>query len=92
MLFAALLAGCATRAIPAKFPSGSAASPDAGAAPKPVVLTTLHGDPPLPGDPSSDWAGLDATTAEQLSAGTAGPATGMPPANPATHRHEQKGH
>lgn len=80
VLVGTLLGGCATRAVPTKFPNGSAASLATAEAPKPVVLTTLRADPPLPGEPSSDWAGLDAPTDEQSSAGRAAP-----------HRHDQKG-
>ncbi len=56
---AALLAGCATRALPRAFPTTSAAAPSASAATPAPVTTTLRSDPPLPGDDVAEWAGLE---------------------------------
>lgn len=61
-LVAALLAlaGCAPRAVPASFPSSSAASPVSLEAPAPRIGAALAEDPPLPGEPTDGWRGLDA--------------------------------
>jgi hypothetical protein len=52
-------AAACSRSVPASFPSGSAASLDAREAPEARVGTVLTGDPPLPGEPSAGWPGLD---------------------------------
>lgn len=63
MLLSAVLAGCAARTLPPRFPNGSAASPQSAEAPKARVVTTLQSDPPLPGAGAgagaNDWAGLE---------------------------------
>ncbi len=59
MLLGALLAACAARTLPPRFPNGSAASPQSAEAPKARVVTTLKSDPPLPGEEASDWAALE---------------------------------
>ena len=59
LLMSALAGGCATRAVPAAFPIGSAASPASAEAPKRSVIVTLRSDPPLPGEPAAEWAGLE---------------------------------
>jgi hypothetical protein len=51
--------GCATRAVPASFPTGSAASIMATEAPNRSVVVSLRSDPPLPGDSADDWPGLE---------------------------------
>jgi hypothetical protein len=58
-LFATLAGGCATRAMPAAFPSTTAASPQAREAARTPVVTTLRSDPPLPGEPLAGWSGLE---------------------------------
>jgi hypothetical protein len=56
----ALLApACAPQALPARFPSGSVASPDADEARPARVTLALDEDPPLPGDEAQGWRGLD---------------------------------
>lgn len=59
MLLSAVLAGCAARTLPPRFPNGSAASPQSAEAPKARVVTTLKSDPPLPGNEANEWAGLE---------------------------------
>jgi hypothetical protein len=52
------LPGCASRTVPTQFPTSSAASP---AAPQPaaaVVTGSLTEEPPLPGQPATQWPGL----------------------------------
>jgi hypothetical protein len=56
---AALLTGCATRALPPSFPATAAASPAATAGAPAPVDTALRADPPLPGESTAGWAGLD---------------------------------
>jgi hypothetical protein len=58
----AVLGSCAARTLPTRFPNGSAASPHSREAPRARVVTTLDGDPPLPGEPAGDWAGLEQAT------------------------------
>jgi hypothetical protein len=59
MLLSAVLAGCAPRTLPPRFPTASPASPQSPEAPKARVVTTLQSDPPLPGEPDGDWRGLE---------------------------------
>jgi hypothetical protein len=54
----ALLAGCASRAVPGQFPPTSAASAAAPEAREAVVNSALAEEPPLPGQPSTLWRGL----------------------------------
>ncbi|HSI03671.1 MAG: hypothetical protein ACAI38_23340 [Myxococcota bacterium] len=54
-----LLASCATRQVPARFPSTAPASHDAQAAPLPVVGRLTREHPPLPGDATEGWSGLE---------------------------------
>lgn len=54
------LAGCAPRAVPASFPSSSAASPAAPEGPAPRLGVALLEDPPPPGEPTLGWPGLEA--------------------------------
>lgn len=51
---------CASRALPASFPSDAPASAAAAAAPMAPVGVSLAEDPPLPGEPTADWPGLAA--------------------------------
>lgn len=44
-------------------PATSAASENAAAAPAVSLATALRGDPPLPGDSTAGWVGLDAGAA-----------------------------
>lgn len=62
LIFLALdtLSGCASRTVPTRFPPSSAASPAAPQADLPVVTGALTGEPPLPGQPATQWPGLQA--------------------------------
>lgn len=62
MLMMAASAGCATRSLPASVPAHSALSITAAAGHRHSVTTALESDPPLPGDPTAAWPGLDPTT------------------------------
>jgi len=53
------LVGCAPRALPASFPSSSAASPNAPEAPPPRIGVALLEDPPPPGESTEGWYGLE---------------------------------
>ncbi|AKF03245.1 hypothetical protein [Sandaracinus amylolyticus] len=55
---AAVLAAC-TRSFPAAFPTSSPASSDATEAPVADVGRALREDPPLPGEPTRGWHGLE---------------------------------
>lgn len=77
---AAIVAAACSRSLPASFPSESAASPEAAPAPAARVGAMLAGDPPLPGEPSAGWPGLD-----DAGAGEA------PPANHDHHHHHHHG-
>jgi hypothetical protein len=57
--FALLLVACATRSVPTHTPRRSAASEAAPEASAAVLTTSLTGDPPLPGEPSAGWVGLE---------------------------------
>ncbi|MCC6877213.1 MAG: hypothetical protein IT378_23105 [Sandaracinaceae bacterium] len=59
---AALLLGC-TRSMPSSFPRGSAASPEAAEAPRAVVARSLLEEPPLPGESTDGWDGLESPAA-----------------------------
>ncbi len=59
-----LLGGCATRQRPTSYPSTSAASEEATAAPPATVGRYVREEPPLPGEPSDGWPGLDAQKVE----------------------------
>jgi hypothetical protein len=48
-----------SRELPPDWPTSSAASPDAPAAPRSDVTLALDSDPPLPGEPLDGWFGLD---------------------------------
>jgi hypothetical protein len=63
MIFCAGLAACSSRDVPTAWPEQSAASPRAAAAPSAVVTQALDSHPPLPGQSSTGWAGLDASEA-----------------------------
>ncbi len=54
-----LLGGCATRQVPAQFPSSAPVSSDAEAAPLPVVGRMTQEHPPLPGEATGGWVGLE---------------------------------
>jgi hypothetical protein len=56
---AVALAGCAPRSVPVPFPASTAASPEAAEAPSPRVGVALSEDPPLPGEPTAGWVGLE---------------------------------
>jgi hypothetical protein len=55
-----LALGCGTREVPASFPADSPASPSAAVGPHVEVAQALREDPPLPGAPTTGWAGLTA--------------------------------
>jgi len=57
-LILAASSACASRSVPGRYPAQSAASPQASAAPVAVVTRALAGDPPLPGEDHTGWAGL----------------------------------
>lgn len=65
------LSGCASRTVPTQFPPSSAASPTAPQADVPVVTGALTEEPPLPGQPATQWPGLQAGEGKQ-SAGHGG--------------------
>ena len=56
--FALLSSGCASRSVPASFPSTSAASASAPEASRTSVTRALDEDPPLPGASTEGWPGL----------------------------------
>jgi hypothetical protein len=58
-LAGAWLTACATREVPTSFPRDAAASPDAKQAPAAPVGAALAEDPPLPGESTARWPGLD---------------------------------
>ena len=58
-LSVALSAGCGGRSVPSRFPSSSAASTEAREAPVDDPTVALASDPPLPGEPTGAWRGLD---------------------------------
>lgn len=70
------LSACAPRAFPTSFPPASAASPEAEAAPEARLGEMLQNEPPLPGEPTERWRGLE----EQppLTPGGAGGQAGIP--------------
>lgn len=74
LLFLALdtLSGCASRTVPTRFPPSSAASLAAPQADVPVVTGALTEEPPLPGQPATQWPGLQADQGKQQSAGHGG--------------------
>ncbi|WP_437876991.1 hypothetical protein [Sorangium sp. So ce513] len=63
LILVAALAGCAPRNRPASFPASSAASPQAAEAPPPRIGVALSEDPPLPGEPTTGWVGLESAGA-----------------------------
>lgn len=63
-LLVVLCAACAPRSVPERFPAASAASDAAPPGPVAAVTVALREDPPLPGEPSEGWPGLDAHTTE----------------------------
>ncbi len=56
---AALVAACASRPLNPSFPATSAASLDGDAVPAASVTTALEADPPLPGETTDGWSGLE---------------------------------
>jgi hypothetical protein len=52
--------GCSSREVPSSFPAGSPASLSAAEAPRAEVARSLREDPPLPGESTDGWAGLEA--------------------------------
>lgn len=54
--------GCSRR-VPATFPTDSAASVEAEAAPPVEVTLALDGQPPLPGEDAEGWFGLEQPSA-----------------------------
>lgn len=63
----ALVAGCAPRAVPSRFSASSAASPEAQEAPAPRIGVAVAEDPPLPGEPTDGWYGLEPKAAAPAS-------------------------
>src|SRR5689334_13040103 len=58
VLAASVVVSC-SRSVPASFPTGSAASTAAVEAPAAQVAVVLAADPPLPGESTADWPGLE---------------------------------
>jgi hypothetical protein len=58
-LSVALSASCGGRSVPSRFPTQSAASPEACEAPVDDPTVALTSDPPLPGEATGAWRGLD---------------------------------
>jgi len=56
------LASACTRSLPSTFPSSSAASLDAAEAPAANVGRALREEPPLPGEPTDGWEGLESSS------------------------------
>jgi hypothetical protein len=54
-----LLTSCATRQVPAQFPRTAPSSHEALAAPLPVVGRLTREHPPLPGEATDGWSGLE---------------------------------
>jgi hypothetical protein len=54
------LGGCASRAVPASYPANGPLSPQAPEAAPAQVTVALRGEPPLPGEGSAGWTGLEA--------------------------------
>ncbi|AUX39389.1 hypothetical protein SOCE26_007800 [Sorangium cellulosum] len=81
LLLAVALAGCAPRSLPASFPASSAASPRAAEAQPPRIGVALAEDPPLPGEPTRGWVGLEPAPG---GAGAGG--------DPHQHHHHHHGH
>ncbi len=73
-----LALSCAT-SVPARFPRGSAAAEDTPPAPLPSAATALRADPPLPGQGSAGWPGLED--------GDAGGVEGMAMSGMGHHHH-----
>ena len=60
-----VVGGCATRQVPAQFPSSAPVSHDAEAAPLPVVGRLTREHPPLPGEATDGWSGLEEPAAQE---------------------------
>jgi hypothetical protein len=90
-LFALIAAGCAVRSVPRSFPTGAAASPATPEAPRHPVVTTLRSHPPLPGEPTSGWTGLESPPAAPPRAVTE-PVTDAPAARPEKTHSGSQGH
>lgn len=54
--------GCSSREVPATFPAGSPASLSAPEGRDVSVARALEADPPLPGESTEGWAGLEPST------------------------------
>ncbi|ADO74626.1 hypothetical protein [Stigmatella aurantiaca] len=78
MVSAAPLGACAPRSFPKSFPRTSAASAEAEEAPVARLGGMLEQDPPLPGEPTGSWQGLEEHP--PLTEGGAGGKEGAPPA------------
>lgn len=65
-LLAAPLGAC-SRSFPSTFPPSSAASSQAAEAPAAVVGRALVQEPPLPGEPTDGWIGLEPDAAQPAS-------------------------
>ena len=57
---AGLMGACASRPLHPDFPEASAASPETAAPAPAEVAIALEADPPLPGEPTEGWLGLEA--------------------------------
>lgn len=76
---------CSSRDVPASWPDRSAASLDSPPAPVAVVTRALDAHPPLPGEASGGWAGLDEPV------GPVPPAAPGQPSKAAQHAHHDHG-
>jgi hypothetical protein len=100
LLMSAFTGGCATRAVPASFPTGSAASIMATEAPNRSVVVSLRSEPPLPGESADDWPGLEPGAASLPSQpvprapeiGSIKPATATEDKRPAAEPESSGGH
>ena len=62
------LSACGGRSVPSRFPARSAASPEACEAPVDDPTVALTSDPPLPGEDTGAWRGLDPDAGPSASA------------------------
>jgi hypothetical protein len=72
--------GCSPRSLPPSFPAGTAAGLETPEAPPRKVTRALDSDPPLPGEPTDGWPGLQPAATPEASAKEATSClAGLPP-------------
>jgi P-type Cu+ transporter len=76
------VSACSGREVPASFPKESPASSEAVAAPPQGVTTALEQEPPLPGEGTQGWSGLEPAVPTSQ---PAHPNKGAPTSQPAHH-------